>query len=399
MSFYRPLSPVEATFVATDTKEYTPFVNQFFAEGVGELNLEDWERAVAIAAKANPGMNLVLKGFWGWRHWDDEGPTPSVKKVHTDWDGRSSENSVCINSPINPYIGPTVEVILIESSIAPPKILIRSHHGVTDAKGMSHWLEECFRVLRGETPKGSPGKTSEWDIAKLHERPPYSIKTGGCIPITPKSTNPSERYCRWTTVVWEGKYTKVVPKLILSASNLARSLYGDEGKVIFRIPSDLRRYLGKEAPFSTANSVGTIDLDIGTEVTANSIQSKIIKTMRQKGDLAVFPRTAPLGKWLPKFLFNVTDKSLYKAHSSALYRMTGIISYLGDIDYSLFQYAKFKAKVGYGIPIPLENRSLFLGASLAPEGLMITVSIPKALATQDELLGICDSLKSEMDKL
>ena len=395
MGFYRYLSPIEATFTATDSPTYTPFVNQFFVEGQGELNLDDWKRAVEIASLANPGMCLILRGNWGWRYWDDAGPKPTVRKINTIWDGRSSEDAAEIDKPINPYIGPNAEVILIESSTAAPKILIRSHHAITDARGIQHWAEECFRALRGEKLKGSQGKSCEWDIAKNLERPAYTLKTGGCAPVTSRSTKPTERRCRWTTALWEGKFTKVVPKLILAAANLARSRHRD-GKVIFRIPSDLRRYAEKDAPFSLANSIGAIDLEIPTDATPNSIQSQIIRAMRNKDDTSVFKNTVPLLNWLPRFLFNKSPKSLIQTHSSGLYRMTGIISYMGDVDYVPLKYKKFEAKLVYGIPIPLEDRSIFLGASLAPNGLMITVSVPKALANHEELLTLCDELKSEL---
>ena len=80
--------------------------------------------------------------------------------------------------------------------------------------------------------------------------------------------------------------------------------------------------------------------------------------------------------------------------------MTGIISFLGEMDMEDFSYEKFKGKCFYGIPIPLEDRSITIGLTLnSGNGLDAVVNVPNALATQDELEQLCDEIKAELSAL
>ena len=415
MSFYRSLSPLEASFIASNQPGYSPFVNQFIVEGKGELVLEDWQAAVELATKANVTARTQLKGFWGWRHWDDEGAMPLVRHVITGWDGLSAKNAPDIFSSIDPIKGPNAEVILIESEKEgsdkhSPKVLFRAHHGITDGKGMLHWMEECFRALRGEALLGSPGTTNEWDIVTSNEPAKRNIKEGNCIPLTLPSSTPNTPKCHWVRCQWPGKHTKITPKLMLAASVLAKKNNRDakhgasnavsnavsndshNGRVLFRIPSDLRRYLGKNAPFSMANTTGALDLEVFDDSTPQSIQSAIIKGMRNHLDLAVFPKSMFLVNWLPKMLFTTSPAVLANRHRKGTYRMTGSISYLGEVNLNALQYDRFQSTALYGVPMPLENRSIFIGASSTKEMLTLTLGIPRALAAHDELIIIGEQL-------
>ena len=117
MSFYRKPSPLEITYAGPDTEETSPFVNQFFIEGEGELVIDDWRAAVEKVAAANKGSRLRLKGVWGWKYWDDQGPLASVEAIDTDWDGSSSENAPILGRPIDIRKGPNAEIILMNSKV------------------------------------------------------------------------------------------------------------------------------------------------------------------------------------------------------------------------------------------------------------------------------------------
>ncbi len=394
MSFYRKPSPLEVTYFGYDTPNYSPMVNQFITEGRGSLDLERWRQAVAQVAEVNPGVRLKLKGRWGWRYWDDQGPPPKVERIESDWDGSSSEGAPCLGAPMNLRKGPLSEVILIQGRY--PKVLYRTHHGIMDGQGMLHFMAEIFRALRGEPLLGSRGTETDWDIAQRIEHPSRDIKEGDCIPVTPISSQPDERGCRYVRLHWQGKYSKLIPKLILASCNIAWETHG-EGKILFRIPSDLRRYLDENAPFSCANAIGAIDLEITPDDTVNSIQSRIIKALRAKKDLSVFPDNMKLAYWLPSGVFVAKPKQLERLHQSGRYRMTGTISSLGELDVNDFSYDDFQTERIYGVPIPFENRPLFIGFCVNPEGLHASIGMPKALATHQQLMAFCEKIKAQLD--
>lgn len=398
MSFYRQLSPLEATYLATDTPDYTPFSNQFFLEGEGTLDLDAWIIASEKAALANPGVRLQLKGRWGWRYWDDEGPLPTVRKVKTDWDGTSSENTPDIFKPFDARNTSNAEIILIESSNACPRILFRTHHAITDGMGMLHWMDECFRALNNEPLVGSKGTNNEWDIIKHHEAPERTLFEGNCVSLSPISKNPELRHCRWHRCDWPTDGKKILPKLVLSATMVAKK-HHNGGRTLFRIPSDLRWYQGKGAEFTLANASGAFDIETDKESTISSIQRAVREGMRSKADLSVFPSNLYLANWLPKAMMNPKSETLKNTHASGLYRMTGTVSYVGERDPGKLSDSNFTGKALYGIPIALENRGLFMAVTNTKETLSVTLGIPKALATHEELVALGEELHETFNSL
>ena len=399
MSFYRSLSPLEASYVATEEAEHAPFINQFLMKGEGTLDLEEWKAASNKVAEANPGIRLKIKGFWGRRYWDDKGPEPSVRKITTDWDGISPENAPDLFEAMNSRKGPNAEIILIESSNAPPSVLFRTHHALTDGMGMLHWIDECFRALRGEALVGSKGTANEWDIIKQHEAPERTIFDGNCASLLPISTNPEQRYCRWIHTQWPLKSTKnILPKLLLASTIIARRNH-KEGRTLFRVPSDLRWYQGKGHEFSMANASGAFDIETSEESTIDSLRSEIRKGMKNKADLSVFPSNFYLANWLPKSILQPKADVLKNIHSSGKYRMTGTISYVGERNFETMYYDKFAIKTLCGIPIALENRGFFIGATNTKEMLSINLGVPRAIATHDELLKLGEELHQVYDSL
>ena len=398
MSFYRKPSPLEITYSGSDTKETSPFVNQFIIEGEGIFELSDWEDAVEKVAKANPGSRLRLKGLLGWKYWDDKGPLPKVIEIDTDWDGASSEGAPIIGNPISIRKGPTAEIILMKSKT--PRVLFRTHHSITDGIGTIYWILEIFRALRGEPLLGSTGTYNEWDIAKSRDYPPRPVVEGNCIPVTSPSQNPSNQGCHWARLTLPGRHSKILANLVKIFSNIAWKNNSGKGKVIFRIPSNLRGYAEEGAPFSMANNSGVIDLEVNQDMSVSDIQQEISRSMETNEDLSVFPKIMYLVNWVPASLFKFRPELTEKKHSDCSYRMTGIVSFLGVIDLNYFSYDKFTGKCAYGVPIPLEDRSLIVGFSLnALNGLDAVISMPKALATMDEIEQFCAEVKEELKAL
>ncbi|HVK99649.1 MAG TPA: hypothetical protein VM553_07555 [Dongiaceae bacterium] len=398
MSFYRTPSPLEFSYIASDLPDTSPMVNQFFVHGEGNIDRQQLQDALIRAAEANPGMHTKLKGFWGWRHWDDAGPRPLLEEIDAPkWDGMSSEGCPRLGQPIDLRKDPLCQVSMIRAA-GDLFLLFRTHHAISDGRGTVHYMHDVFRILRGEAPLGSTSKLTEWDIALREERPPRPIVEGGSLPVLKCAQHPGERGCRWQRFYWDGDQNRFTAKLIFALGQLAREHHG-EGKVLLRIPSDLRRYMKEDEGFSIANCTGALDLEIAADTSMNQIRSMIVKAMRQKEDLSPFMEQHKHARWLPGSMFRQSAESLNKLHSAGRYRMTGVISYMGDVGEELFRCPGFSPKSLFGAPIALENRPIFVGASTHGKITSIFVGTPKALANKEDLQAFCSLLSERLHAL
>lgn len=398
MSFYRTPSPLEFSYIATDKPHYSAMVNQFFVVGEGKIDIGKFQEALNKAADANPAFKLRLRGFWGWRYWDDNGPYPTVKEVQApNWNSMNSVDAPCLWEPFNLRQDATCQISIIYAQNG-THILFRTHHAVTDGRGTVHFMNEVFRILRGEEPLGSQNKLTEWDIALREERPAYSITQGNCLPVVQGTFEPEQTGYQWCRFDWKGNYNKLAAKLIFAISSLARKHFGD-GKVLLRIPADLRRYAKEEEGFIAANCSGAIDLEITPEHTINQIRSSLVKAMRNKEDLSPFSEKHKYARWLPHAMFLQHPNSLKAQHEAKRYRMTGTISYMGEVDNDAFRFEGFTPTSQFGVPIAFENRPIFIAACSYNGITNIIIGCGKAVATMEELEQFCNELGSSLDEL
>ena len=98
-------------------------------------------------------------------------------------------------------------------------------------------------------------------------------------------------------------------------------------------------------------------------------------------------------------LHMLSDQPVDKLHSGGRYRMTGIMSYMGDVGEDLFRLPSFTPKSLFGAPIAMENRPIFVGASTQGKITNIFVGTPKALASQADLQAFCAILAERLHGL
>ena len=398
MSFYRTPSPLEFSYIATDLPGYSPLVNQFFVIGDGTINTEQFQSALNQAADANPAFKMQLKGFWAWRYWDDNGPYPLLQVIDApEWDSASSEGAPCLGDPIDLRKDPCTQVSIIHAKNG-THILFRTHHAISDGRGTVHFINDAFRIMRGEAPIGSHSKLTEWEIAMREERPQRNIVEGDCLPVMEGTSSPEQRGYQWFRFDWNGNYNKLAAKFIFAGSKLAHDHFG-QGKIRFRVPADLRRYLKEDEGFTTANCSGAIDLEITPDLKVNQIRSLLVKAMRNKDDLSPFQENHKYARWLPRSMFRSHPKTLQTAHENKRYRMTGIISYMGEVNNDAFQFEGFTPTSQFGVPIPFENRPIFMAACSYNGITNIIIGCPKAVATMEELKAFCDLLSTTLDEL
>ncbi len=398
MSFYRTPSPTEFSYIGTDAPPSSIMVNQFLAQGAGSIDRARLEDAFRQAAKVNPGMQTRLRGFWGWRYWDDQGAAPIVEEIDApEWDGMSSDHCPRLSDYIDVRKDPLCQASIIHAK-QDVYLLIRTHHAVTDGRGAIHFIKDAFRIMRGEEPIGSTSKLTEWHIALREEHPPRPVVEGDCLRVTQYSINPEERGCRWQRFVWQGDKNKLAAKILFTVAQMARENNGD-GKVLLRVPSDLRRYMKADEGMTIANCTGALDFELSPESTLNQIRSDIVKAMRQKEDLSPFMENHKYGRWVPPAMFRVNPEVIRRRHTSGRYRMTGTVSYLGDVDLSPFTLDSFKPIELFGVPIAFESKPIFVGASTQQDATGIIVGMPKALATKEQLDSFCNEFGERLHSL
>ncbi|MDY6921998.1 MAG: hypothetical protein SV765_17500 [Pseudomonadota bacterium] len=398
MSFFRTPSPLEFTYIAADLPHYSPLVNQFFLVGEGDIDEELLHQAMCQAVQANPGIGLRLRGYWGWRYWDSNAPQPSLGTIDaSDWSGQSSEGAPCLGAPIDLRREPAFQVTKIRTR-KHIYLLFRTHHAVSDGRGTVHLLNDVFRALRNEPLVGSASRITEWDIAMREQRPERTVTEHNCLPVIQGTVNEAMAGCQWYRFDWHGDKNKFAAKIIYACAQLAWQHFGD-GKVFFRIPADLRRYMEPDEGFTVANCTGALDMEIEPDASLNNIRTQIVRAMRNRTDLSPFQENHKYVKWLPKAMFRLHPETLRRMHREKRYRMSGIISYVGDVDINQFAVEGFRPVSQFGVPIPFENRPLFVGASTFNNLTHIIVGAPRAACSMAELKAFCGELSGALDAL
>jgi len=402
MKKFRNISPAEYTYLGRDNGIESPFVNQFFVEGKGKLSKEQLKQAVHLAHQKNPAISLTLKGRWAWRYWAENKNPPEVFEYNGDWQGNNSNSSNVINVPFNPREDVLASVCLFSNIKSNDdidfKILFRVHHALCDGAGTLHWIKEVFRALRNEIPEGSAYQLNELDIIQREDYPAAENLFIDSKPIFPSASHPDLRGCHWIKCRWQGKDSKILAKLIFILKELTEQEHG-QCITTFRIPSDLRRYLSKEEKLTAqlSNLTGLFDLRIENGSDVDQIQHEIIKAMRAKKDISVYPKKlTSFTKYLPNYFFKPKEKFLTDMHAQGLCKITGMISYVGKPNLADYSCENFKANGVYAIPMPLEDKSVYIGLFTDEKGILAVLSVPNALSTMEQTQVLADEIEKRL---
>lgn len=377
-----------------DTPTHTPYVNRFIIEGNGEFNLADWQKAVSQAVEANPGIQVKLSGRWGWRVWDDEAPPPVIQVIKTNWDGMSSEGAPPeVTAPIDPRTESGVRIVAMKNveDETNVKILISIHHGITDGMGALRFMKDIFRALNDKPCFGAKGKISDMEVKERIQSPPASILRGHCLPLVEPSSKPEVTGHRWQRIRLDGSSKKILPRVLHTFNYMAREANGD-GKVLFRIPSDLRAYLDPKDPYTLSNCTGAIDLLVSSFDTVDTIEAGIAEAKKNKQDLSVFIPNFQYAAWMPDKMFVAHPKSVANHHRQGVCTFSALVSHLGKTNYASYSYDKFKTYAFYGVPTPV-GEGFYVGIMSDNEGVCICIGAPKAMVDQEQLLAFSDKVK------
>lgn len=377
--------------------------NQYVIEGVGSFSQLEWRSAIEVAADKNPGIAGILKGRWAWRSWHDEGKGPSLTCETMDWDGRQSTGASFDGKKLDCRQGAAAEVILVEGDF--PKIVFRTHHALMDGNATLFWIKEVFRALRGEPLLGSRSDVNEMHFLAENKGSKQQAFTGPWSPVFEPDEKNYLRFndigkrseqCIWQNVLFSEAPQKTLPKAINFLNQYIVSRSG--GKVIFRVPSDLRRMLPHDARYVLSNCVAALDFELAPEDDEKRIYKKILRGLHKKQDLNIFPKRYAWGRFLTDRLFQPNEKHFLDLYQNKQCDISAIVTHVGKVSLADISCEGFLATNIYAIPVPLLGVSLSCVFLEHDKGLSLCMSAPRAYANHEQLTSLTEAMKIHFHK-
>lgn len=392
--YRRKLSAIERYNVVIN-EATVPYNVEAVIEGEGALDQEKWQQAVNQAAQANPGIRATLKGFLGFTKWVDSGINPVVKTIEApEWDAHSEKGY----EPLKAHFAalgnePLADVVLVPGS--PARILFRALHGLCDARGLVHFIQDTLRAMRGEPLVGSSSPITDYDVRVMHKdkvkvvrQPPIE-----CLPTMPvKPPFPSELNYTWRRIRIEKKLPNMLPKLAIFLAKQAR-LHG-EGEVAFTVPVDFRTLRVDVA--STANLTGYLKISVKPEDTARDVMRRINQEVRDYGDCF----NPPVVHIVPWFSMKFMKKQLLKDVEDILYTKhkglpTGGIVSLGHFKREEWSCPGFQCESIIGIPGSVGKLNVLIHNY--NDNTQIIFSCPEAFNREGQLDKMISDFRAEFD--
>lgn len=376
-------------------------------EGLAPVRLE---RALAEVVRAQASLSMRLAGALQWLRWVSDGPPARLRSVDgAGWNGRDSVGAAFLDDPLDPFVGPSAEVLVAAgASGQPTRLVFRALHALMDGAATQLFAHQFFQALRGEP------------LAPVHAGPPNDAELGrrflgadkpprwrqarpqGC----PSLLGPAE-------VGLEGnRFVRVtVPRSSIAAVSLAliRAAEAvDPDAVELMIPVDMRRP-AKLGPTS-ANLSGMVRLCAGEALrkddpVAALDQALMAALLRRDfgigpvgAERALRPLTLPV-------LRAIVQRLARRDNARFLY--SAIVSHLGPMQVDAFGAPGFRARAVFSVPpcVPPPGPPLFAALAETDRGLELTLRAPLAFAsggrlerlvarTTEELLRLNQTIRS-----
>lgn len=392
MSFYRSLSPIERSYLYYDTQNAPPTTMIFALEGTGHFDPTNWQSAIEHVVAANPGFRLKKKGALKFSYWDDEGRLPQLILRHNcQWDGNGPNLPDFLTAPMNSEEGPLTQVILCDSHRAPLKrVIIRTHHAVTDGQGNLHFTRELFRALRGESLLGTQSTVRDLDIGKFVSAPRQNMVSRNSPGLT-QATASTDQSLYWHRYFIPGRYSKALAKIAFCLHKASEHI-GDQALRI-RITTDLRRYTNNYHPsnFTSANASGAMDIMVENQDTPDSIYLKIQQALEDKQDVRMPSNLfIEFAQWTPISFSGISEPLALKYLKGNRFVRSATLSNMGRVDHKEFSYADFECTSTVSIPLTFRSNGLFLVMMGSDDGITLSAGLPKVLAEEQQLEVLMD---------
>lgn len=405
-SLGRRLSGLERVWLAAD-RIRPPFVNQLVIEGRGKIREESLKRALEQVAAAHPGMSLRLKGALGWSRWVPGAP-PELRVVDgRQWDGMGPKGAPFLEEALGVGRGPVCELLWVEGE--PPRLVLRTHHAVTDGRGASYFLEDLFRALREEPVEGAAcGPLTDADLARnvpLPERLSRKARGGSAEnqelpPVEPPADRPAptgachifSTATTWARVRIPGRFPRLLPRVAMALGTAARQR--TETPLRIGIAVDLRRYAGDLR--SSANLTGVLHLELGASgpEALDALEARI-------QDCLPFAAGVPLQaerlKGVPLWLMALIGRrSALKNLRKGRFPVSATLSNLGRQDLRAWTSLGWTSRRAFWIPPGNPGLPLFLTLSGDDEGIDLCGTMPVGLADEGRLEALLAEIRADL---
>lgn len=244
-SLSRPLSAIEYYHASIGTSRRTldPSRNQgFFIHGRGVIDPARLREALDAAAAVHPGARLRLRGHLWWARWRSDGALPRIRVVDDcGWDMRSQAGAEFVNAvPLSLRRGETIEWVQVHLRDGSTLQVVRSHHAVMDGLGAMLFVEDVFRLLRGEPALGSNATFSDIDLIRSLA---VTESTSKHLPTQALTGEPrgSEMGDEWRRLSLGAPTGKLLPRVVAAMAEFTHRHF--DGPALFAIPVNLRRHL------------------------------------------------------------------------------------------------------------------------------------------------------------
>jgi len=384
-TYIRKLSSTERLWLGANAA-FPFFGNRFILEGHGHIDYATLCHAVETASAANPGSRLVLKGFLSGCYWVDSGVTPPVRMIDgKNWDARSNHNAPFLNENLS-YKGPTCEVVYLPGEVT--RIVFRTHHAVMDGGGTFIWMEDIFRVLRGEKPIGSQSSLSDYElIASVTDKTARIERIPGIAP-TGRAGRKAQGMS-WKRITLSGRHSNLFGRIAVA---LAKSAWTyQDGRVRVGEAFDLRQRV--ECPRSMGNLSQGIIMEITKDSTPESVAKDLQDQIDQKNYLVNIERDYNL-HLVPIWLIGLIGRMIAKmALKKGLFNIPISISNLGRVDDRNFNGGGFTADSFFVLPLNGDASPAFVTISGLSDKIEIIVCAPNMISDQGRLDKLVDDIR------
>ncbi len=349
--YCRPLSPLERYSLVINT--VSPYRVDGIIEGDGELDINRLRQAVAHAAEANPAIRVRLRGWLGYCRWVDSGQPPRVYEVLDSlWDGQSEQYMPGYEHRLDAAAGGACsDIFLVHGRDGKLRLLFRGVHAALDGRGMTFWITEVFRALRGEPLLGSGSLLTDQDIQEKFATEvalaPAGPPAKPCIAVVPAAPEARETRFIWRRVILSGHRRLMLGKLACFLAAYAR--IQSEGDVAFTCPIDYRGL--RTQAMSLGNLTGFIRLSIDPDDKPTDVMRQLKHRVENFADCRQIPGIRRI-QWIPlaymaRQLRRSLDTILFTPN---VHMPTGGVVSMGVLQREDFSCEGFSAHAIYAIP-------------------------------------------------
>nr|AZF85929.1 non-ribosomal peptide synthase [Catenulispora sp.] len=314
-------------------------VIQVVVEGDGDVDPRALAAALAAVAAVCPDTAPARRG----RRWLAGGPPPRVRVVEAPA-GRQVADLPALHEPLPGSDGAFCEVLWCPGT--PSALVFRASHAVMDWPGMSLWITETFRALRGEPLVGAASTVTETDVFDkfaTSDAAPAGKPKVDCVSPLGEPESPGAHRTLWRRRTVDGYH----PALVAKVAAALTGAYGLDA-ARYAIAFDLRRHVPQERTTGSLSQVELFEVEAGEPWEA--LHERLLTAMAEAQEVTGRVEVGLLKMPLP--LVRTMIKTLEKVPAAKRkYASRSVLAHLGRVDAADLCGPEFEARTLYLLPM------------------------------------------------